>query len=396
MRRKLSNNWKATIYASYAGYITQAIVNSYITLLFVTFQKQYALSLAKITFLITFNFCLQLLIDAFSARFVDRVGYRKCIVAAHICAAAGLAMLGILPNVLPDPYTGILISVIVYAVGGGLIEVLISPIVEACPTDNKETAMSLLHSFYCWGQAGVVLLSTVFFALAGIRNWRILAVIWSVLPVINMIAFMRVPLRPFVEEGEKGKTIGELFRNGSFWMLFVMMLCAGASEQAVSQWASEFAEAGLGVTKTLGDLMGPMLFALLMGSARLIFGKCGARLDLHRYMMFSGLLCVIGYLMIAFVPNPVIALLGCGVTGFAVGIFWPGTFSLASAGIKNGGTLMFALLALAGDLGCGGGPTLAGQVAAFAGDNLRIGILSAIIFPAGMCVCLLMRKGRRA
>ena len=388
--------YQKTIYACFTGYIVQAVVNNFVPLLFLTLQSEFGIPLSKITFLITFNFAVQLLVDLGSTPVVERLGVRASMVLAHLFAAAGLILLTVLPELTPDPFAGILISVMIYALGGGLLEVLVSPVVESCPTDNKETAMSLLHSFYCWGQAGVVLLSTVFFALAGIRNWRILAVIWSVLPVINMIAFMRVPLRPFVEEGEKGKTIRELFRNGSFWMLFVMMLCAGASEQAVSQWASEFAEAGLGVTKTLGDLMGPMLFALLMGSARLIFGKCGARLDLHRYMMFSGLLCVIGYLMIAFVPNPVIALLGCGVTGFAVGIFWPGTFSLASAGIKNGGTLMFALLALAGDLGCGGGPTLAGQVAAFAGDNLRIGILSAIIFPAGMCVCLLMRKGRRA
>ena len=390
MRRKLSNNWKATIYASYAGYITQAIVNSYITLLFVTFQKQYALSLAKITFLITFNFCLQLLIDAFSARFVDRVGYRKCIVAAHICAAAGLAMLGILPNVLPDPYTGILISVIVYAVGGGLIEVLISPIVEACPTDDKTAAMSMLHSFYCWGQAGTVLVSTVFFALAGVGSWRVLAIVWAAVPVLNMLLFARVPINTLIPEGEQGRSLSSLIKDKAFWLFVIMMLCAGACELTVSQWASAFAEAGLHVSKQTGDLLGPMGFALLMGSARAIFGKYGGRMSLKRFMAASAVLCLICYLVIGLTDSAAAGLIGCMACGFSVGIFWPGTFSIASSRIPNGATLMFALFALSGDLGCGGGPTLAGRLSSLFGDDLHKGILCACIFPAVMLVCVLI------
>lgn len=386
MRRKLSNNWKATIYASYAGYITQAIVNSYITLLFVTFQKQYALSLAKITFLITFNFCLQLLIDAFSARFVDRVGYRKCIVAAHICAAAGLAMLGILPNVLPDPYTGILISVIVYAVGGGLIEVLISPIVEACPTDDKTAAMSMLHSFYCWGVVGVIVISTVFFSLAGIEKWYILAVSWAVLPACNAFVFSVVPIGSLTENGA-GMSIRKLMKTRIFWVLFLLMICAGASEQAMSQWASAFAESALKVSKTVGDLMGPCMFSICMGIARVIHAK-NSHLSLKKYLAFCSILCISGYLISVLSPVPLIGLAGCGVVGFAVGAMWPGSFTLASRSCARGGTAMFALLALGGDLGCSGGPTLTGLVADAFNSSLKAGLTAAVIFPAGMLVGL--------
>ena len=286
---------------------------------------------------------------------------------------------------------GIFLAVCIYALGGGLIEVLISPIVESCPTDNKEKAMSLLHSFYCWGHVGVVLLSTIFFSVFGIVNWKILACIWALVPVLNACLFVRTPIAPLIEEGETGMSMGELFCSKVFWLMMLMMLCAGASEQAVSQWASTFAEKGLGVTKTIGDLAGPMLFAILMGSSRAFYGKAGHRMDLDRFMLCSSVLCILSYLLIVFSPLPVFSLVGCGICGLSVGIMWPGTFSKASSALRRGGTAMFALLALAGDLGCSGGPTLVGAVASAASDNLKIGILVAIIFPVvmalGVCLC---------
>ena len=282
------------------------------------------------------------------------------------------------------------------AIGGGLIEVLVSPMVEACPTDNKEKAMSLLHSFYCWGHVGVVLISTIFFSTMGIENWKILARIWAVIPVLNGIVFLFSPIYSLHEEGEKGLTICELFGKKIFWVVMLMMTCAGASEQAVSQWASTFAEEGLKVSKTVGDLAGPMAFAFLMGLARLLYGKYGEKIDLKRFMTYSSILCVISYLCISFVPNPLLSLLGCAICGFSVGIMWPGTFSIASASIRGGGTAMFALLALAGDLGCSGGPTLAGFVSSNLGNNLRMGILAAIVFPilllAGIQICKKSRQ----
>lgn len=380
------------MYACFIGYIVQAIVNNFAPLLFVTFQNSYQIPLSKITLLITVNFLIQLLIDLLSAGFIDKIGYRASVLLAHGYSVAGIIALTVLPELLPDPFVGILISVMIYAVGGGLIEVLISPIVEACPSDNKEKAMSLLHSFYCWGHVGVVLLSTAFFAVFGTEHWKILALLWAVIPLCNLIFFTRVPIYSLTEDGEQGCGLRELFRTPVFWRLMVMMLCAGASEQSVSQWASTFAEQGLSVSKTVGDLAGPMAFAFLMGIARLIYGKFGERLPLDRFMKSSVLLCLASYLVLAFVPIPVLGLIGCAICGFSVGILWPGTFSKASVAIKNGGTALFAMLTLAGDIGCAGGPTLAGFVSSVFGNNLHIGVLSAIIFPTAMLISLLLTK----
>lgn len=385
-------NYKTTMYACFTGYIVQAIVNSFVPLLFVTFQKSYNIPLSKITLLITVNFAIQLIIDMLSAGFIDRIGYRVSVIIAHICAVMGLGMLTFLPEIFEDHFIGIIISVVIYAIGGGLIEVLISPIIEACPTDNKESTMSLLHSFYCWGCTGVVLVSTIFFKIFGIENWKILTLILLIIPVVNIILFAKVPIYSLHEEGECGFTMRELFREKIFWILMLMMLCAGASEQAVSQWASTFAEQGLGVSKALGDLIGPMLFSVLMGISRLIYGRYGERMDLDRFMRYSTILCIISYMCISLIRVPIIELIACGICGFSVGIMWPGTFSKASASIRRGGTVMFAMLALAGDLGCSGGPTLVGMVSSALDNNLRIGILSGIIFPIILILTLIIIK----
>ena len=382
--------YNKTLIACFVGYIVQAIVNNFVPLLFLTFHSSYGITMTKITLLITFNFGLQLLVDLLSVTFVDRIGYRASMILAHICAAAGFVLLTILPDAFGDPFVGLLIAVTVYAVGGGLLEVLVSPVVEACPTDNKEKAMSLLHSFYCWGHVGVVLLSTLYFQLFGIENWKTLALIWAIVPVVNMLAFTKVPMANLLEEGDSGMSMKELCGQKLFWVLMLMMVCAGASEQAVSQWASTFAESGLGVSKAVGDLAGPMFFAIMMGSARAFYGKYGERIDLDRFMLGSCMLCVVSYLCISLVPSAVIGLLACGLCGLSVGIMWPGTFSKASASLTRGGTAMFALLALAGDVGCSGGPTVVGMVSGALGDNLKLGILAGIVFPVLLFTGILM------
>ena len=391
----MKDKYQKTMYACFAGYIVQAIVNNFVPLLFLTFESSYNIPLSQITMLITFNFGIQLIVDLLSTKFVDRIGYRVSIVMAHVFAAGGLIGLVVLPDLLPNAFAGLLIAVVIYAIGGGLIEVLISPIMESCPTENKEKAMSLLHSFYCWGHVGVVLLSTLFFKLCGIENWKILALIWAVIPIVNGIVFCRAPIASLIEDGETGMSLRDLCRNQMFWILMLMMVCAGASEQAVSQWASTFAEQGLGVTKTIGDLAGPMAFAILMGSARAFYGKFGEKIDLDKFMMGSSLLCVIAYLCISLSPSPLISLVGCAVCGLSVGIMWPGTFSKASATLKYGGTAMFALLALAGDVGCSGGPTLVGFVTGQMSNNLKIGILAGIVFPILLIVAEIVLKGRK-
>lgn len=391
----MKDKYQKTMYACFAGYIVQAIVNNFVPLLFLTFESSYNIPLSQITMLITFNFGIQLIVDLLSTKFVDRIGYRISIVMAHVFAAGGLIGLVVLPDLLPNAFAGLLIAVVIYAIGGGLIEVLISPIMESCPTENKEKAMSLLHSFYCWGHVGVVLLSTLFFKLCGVENWKILALIWAVIPIVNGIVFCKAPIASLIEDGETGMSLRDLCRNQMFWILMLMMVCAGASEQAVSQWASTFAEQGLGVTKTIGDLAGPMAFAILMGSARAFYGKFGEKIDLDKFMMGSSLLCVIAYLCISLSPSPLISLVGCAVCGLSVGIMWPGTFSKASATLKNGGTAMFALLALAGDVGCSGGPTLVGFVTGQMSNNLKLGVLAGIVFPIFLIVAEIVLKGRK-
>ena len=383
--------YKNTMVSCFVGYIVQAIVNNFVPLLFITFHNTYGIPLSRITLLVTFNFVVQILTDLVAARYVDRIGYRAGMVLAHVFSALGLAGLTILPELM-DPFAGILTAVMIYAVGGGLLEVLVSPVMESCPTDNKETAMSLLHSFYCWGHVGVVLISTLFFRFVGIENWKILALVWALIPVVNGLVFLKTPMASLMEEGEKGMTFGELFRNRTFWWLLVMMVCSGASEHSVAEWASAFAEKGLGISKTVGDLAGPLSFAVFMGIARVIYGNYGEKIPLGKFMKGSALLCVAAYLLISLSPWPWLSLVGCAVCGLSVGIMWPGSFSTAAASLRRGGTAMFGMLALAGDVGCGGGPTLVGLVSGALGDNLKLGILAAIVFPVVMVLCLTGRK----
>ena len=386
--------YKTTIFACFVSAAVQAIVVNYAPLLFLTFQSTYQIPISQITLLIAINFGVQLSVDFLSAFFVDKIGYRICVVVAQFAAALGLVELAVLPEIMP-PFTGLLIAVVTYAIGGGLIEVLTSPIVESCPTDNKEKTMSLMHSFYCWGHVGVVLVSTGFFALFSITNWGILACIWALVPLINGILFLKVPLVSLIPEGKKGMTIGELFANKRFWVFVLMMLCSGAAEQAISQWSSAFAEQGLGVSKTVGDLAGLLSFAALMGTARAIYGKFGEKLDIDKFMGGSAALCLISYLMISLSPWPIVSLLGCAVCGFSVGIMWPGTLSKASVALPVGGTAMFALLALAGDIGCMTGPSIVGVVSDGLNGNLQMGIFSAILFPILMLLCLLFVRKKR-
>lgn len=386
------NKYKITINACFIAYIVQAIVNNLVPLLFITFQNEFGIPLSKITLLVTINFVIQLLVDLLSTKLVDKIGYKISMLVAHFMCAFGLVSLTFLPNVFNDPFVGLLISVGIYAVGGGLLEVLVSPVVEACPTDNKEKAMSLLHSFYCWGQMGVVLLSTLFFSLIGINNWRYLALFWAAVPIVNIFVFIKAPIASLHEEGEKGMSLRELFKSNAFWVFFVMMICAGASEQGVSQWASAFAEKGLGVSKTVGDLAGPMSFAFLMGISRAFYGKFGHKIKLDRFMGISSILCIASYLIISLVPNSVISLIGCALCGLSVGIMWPGSFSKAAATLKRGGTALFALLALGGDIGCTAGPTVVGFVSDRFNDNMKTGILFATVFPVILLISIFFCK----
>lgn len=390
--------YKHTLYASYLGYITQAIVNNLSPLLFILFQRDFGISLDRIGMLISLNFIVQIITDLLAAKFIDRIGYRTGAVAAHILATAGLLLMGILPFLLPNPYLGIMIATVLSAIGGGLNEVLISPIVEFLPGDEKASAMSLLHSFYCWGHVAVVLLSTLYFQLAGTEHWQYLPILWAVIPFFNIFLFAGVPIRT-MENQEQQVPLRQLFGRRLFILMLILMVCAGASEQAMSQWSSLFAESGLGVSKTAGDLLGPCAFAVLMGLSRVFYGIYGSKLDLKKALLLSGSLCILSYLLCIFSPLPILSLVGCALCGLSVGIMWPGTFSLSSKYFPLGGTAMFAVLALAGDVGCTSGPAVVGFISNgvekglisfskifFSGGelteiSLKTGLLFAIIFP---------------
>lgn len=389
---RMRENYNHTIYACFIGYIVQAIVNNFVPLLFLTLQHTYDISMDQVALLVTFNFGVQLVVDMLASRYADKIGHRKCIVVAHICGVVGLVGLTVLPELFANHYIGIVLAVSIYAVGGGLLEVLVSPIVEACPTQRKDATMSLLHSFYCWGHVGVVLLSTLFFSLFGIENWRYLALAWALIPLCNMFYFLQVPIAPLIAEGEEQLSMKGLLQNKIFWVMVLLMICAGASEQAVSQWASAFAESGLGVSKTVGDLAGPLVFATLMGCSRAFYGEWSEKIDLERFMLLSGILCVGSYFLTALSGNPLLGFMGVGLCGLSVGIMWPGTFSLAAKRLPAGGTAMFAFFALAGDIGCASGPTFVGVVAGLFSDKLQMGILIAVIFPILLIIGLILNK----
>ena len=383
--------YKKTLIACYLGFITQAISANFIPLLFLTFKSTYGISLEKIA-LIPFVFYLtQLLIDFAATKFADRIGYRACVTASQVLSAFGLIMMAVLPEILPVPFAGILISVVLYAIGSGLIEVLVSPIVEACPFENKDSMMSLLHSFYCWGAVGVILGSTLFFAIFGVENWRILTLIWALIPLANTFNFMTCPMERLLEEGER-LPVRKLLRIPIFWLMILLMICSGASEASMAQWASAFTESALGVSKTIGDLVGPCLFAIFMGITRVIYSKMSEKLDLTKVMLLCGIMCAGCYLLASLSPIPILGLAGCAPCGMAVGIMWPGTISISSQKCQRGGTAMFAFLALAGDLGATVSPALVGSIAETAGNNLKMGLLVATVFPVVLVAVLIALK----
>lgn len=390
----MAQNYRKTVIACYLGFVTQAITANFAPLLFLTFHNNYSIPLGKIALISSVFFVTQLIVDVLCAKFADKIGYRRCVVGSQLMSAVGLIGLAFLPELLPDPFTGIIISTVIYAVGSGLTEVLVSPIVEACPFEHKEAAMSLLHSFYCWGSVGVILISTLFFAVFGIENWKWLSCAWALIPFINMFNFSSCPIEHPVEDGE-GMGIKGLLKVPLFWLAIVLMICAGASELSMAQWASAFAESALGLSKSVGDIAGPCLFAVTMGISRTIYGKYGDKLDLMKFMIGSGCLCLVCYVTASTASIPMLGLLGCIMCGFSVGIMWPGAISICSAKIPSGGTAMFALLAMAGDMGGALGPWIVGNITQSAGDNMQKGMLAGCVFPIVLTLVLLIMKNSK-
>ena len=389
-----TKKYMSTKIACYTGYFVQAIINNLAPLFYVIFQNEFEINYTKISWLIMLNFVTQLFVDIMSVKVIEKLGYRVSIVLAHVFSSLGLFLLGVLPRAMENHYIGLVIPIIIYATGSGLIEVLVSPIVEGLPLENKSGEMSLLHSFYCWGQMSVVLFTTIAIKFAGSENWVYAPMLWAIIPFINMFMFMKVPIFPPVPEGEDEMKVSELFRSGTFILLALLMLCAGASELAMSQWASTFAEESLGVDKLTGDLLGPCLFALLMASARVVFGLVGDKVDVKKVLTFSAGLCVTAYLLSTLSKSPIVSLIGCGLCGLSVATMWPGVFSFAAKIFPRGGTPLFAMLAVFGDFGCAFGPWLAGVVSdgvrasTITFDPLKFGLMIAVVFPITMIITI--------
>lgn len=384
-------NYKKTLVACYLGFVTQAITANFTPLLFLTFVNTYGVTFEKIAMIPLVFYLTQLLIDFAATKFADKIGYRTCVVASQVLSAIGLLLMAILPELLSAPFIGILLSVVLYAIGSGLIEVLVSPIVEACPFENKDGVMSLLHSFYCWGAMGVILGSTLFFALFGIEKWKILVFIWALVPLYNAFNFMNCPIERLVEDG-KSMGVRELLKTPIFWLMILLMVCSGASEATMAQWASAFTESAIGVSKTVGDLAGPCLFAMFMGVSRILYGKFSPKLDLTKVMLACGTMCVGCYLLASLSTLPILGLVGCALCGLGVGVMWPGSISISSQRCPRGGTAMFAFLALAGDLGAMVSPAMVGGLSEMAGGNLKTGLFVATMFPLILVVGLLILR----
>ena len=387
----MTKSYKTTKIACFIGFVVQAIINNFLPLLFIIFNTRYNLNYEQLGRLLFVNFFVQLIVDALTPALVKRIGYRGAAIACHGLAAAGLFMLGVLPLVFSNQiYACLVASIIVYASGSGIIEVCISPMVELLPGDKKGADMAFTHSFYCWGQAFTVLVSTLLIFLIGQQHWHFIPMFWAIIPLLNMINFMRVPV---IEQPDDpiSKTANTLFKNRDFWIFAVIMICAGASEITMAEWASLFAQKALGVSKTVGDLLGPCAFAVCMGSGRVIFGLLDGKFNPQKALILNNILCVLCYVGVAVCNIPALSLIACALCGFSVSLSWPGTYSMAARHFPTGGTLMFSILALCGDLGCSIGPWLMGIVAN--STTLETGFLVCSVFPAFMVLTApLLRK----
>lgn len=401
----LPGQYKKTLYACYLGFITQAINNNLAPLFFVVFHEKFGLSFEMLGRLVVLNFGTQILADVLAVKYVDRIGYRAAAFIAHALCGLGLISLGVLPLIMSNTFAALTISVVIAAVGGGIIEVIVSPMTESLPTPEKAATMSLLHSFYCWGQMGVVILTTICVWIFGAEIWYLIPIVWSLIPLYTAIKFLRVPIYSLVPKGQE-LSIMELLRSPLFGTALLLMLAAGASEHTMTQWSSLFAEVGLGVPKLVGDLVGPALFAFFMGVGRTVYGVWGKRMNLRKVLLGGSVLCILCYATAVFSNIPLLALLGAAVCGLSVSLMWPGTYSLTSVRFPRGGTAMFGILAIFGDIGASVGPWLAGLVSdvsqrtSFVQNlsqaqglgleqvGLRIGLLMGIIFPVLMIVGL--------
>ncbi len=400
--QKTLKNFKLTRFGCYICFIIQAIIINFPPVLFLIFSNSYSIPLSKITLLVIINFVCQFVMDSLSALFSSKLNYRVMVLTANVFSTAGLILLGILPDILPDPYIGLVIATLICAIGSGLIEVMGNPIMQSCPKEKEGFSMGLLHSFYAWGHLGTILVSTFFLLTFGEESWRIMSFIWALVPTANIVIFLFAPIEQPSPEMEKTSSLSSLAKTEMFWLFIFLMLLAGACEQGIAQWASAFAETALLTTaipkesvKLIGDLLGPCFFALTMAISRMVYPKICERLDLRKTMILSSSLCAVCYISAGLSQDPFIALIGCGICGLSVGIMWPGTLDLAAKSCTFVGTALFAMLSLAGDVGCTTGPALVGFAADALGGDLKTGLLLGAILPILLVLALIFFKSTK-
>ncbi|MCQ2477954.1 MAG: MFS transporter [Clostridia bacterium] len=379
-------NLKQTKLACYIGYIVQAIINNFLPILFIVFQTNLDLTYEQLGRIVFINFFTQLLSDAVTPSVVKRIGYKGCAVLCHIFVTTGLIMLTVLTGIMSNTYLALIISVVVYAFGSGMIEVVISPIMELLPTENKAKNMAFLHSFYCWGQTFTVAVTTFMVLLLGYGNWRFIPLVWAIVPLFNTVLFLKVTV---IEPNEvKGSFSNRNFLSKEFICFIIFMICAGASEISMASFASVFAQNALGVSKLTGDLLGPCSFAVCMGIGRVLYGAFSDKISIKKALILNNILCVICYLTVAFTNINFLSLVFCALCGFSVSLLWPGTYSLAAKRFGGGNTVMFSIFALCGDIGCSAGPWLLGYIADVSG-SLKKGFAVCTVFPLVMILAAL-------
>ncbi len=386
----LPSMYKHTIRACYAGTFTMSLVSNLTPLLFVILMDSFGLTFEQVGRLTLVNFMTQIAADLVFSKPVDKWGVRPFVAGGHFLCTIGLVLFALAPMYAPhNTYIWFMVSTVLFSCGGGLLELLLSPIVQAIPGDEKARAMSMLHSFYAWGFILVVVLTTTALGVFGSANWPLIMITWAILPLATGIAFLKVPLAPQVSEEQRTRT-GVLLSSAFFVVVVLGIAAGGAAEVSMSQWISAFTERALGLSKQMGDLVGVCMFALFLGIGRASYGKWGGKTDVTTLMLWGAVGSVLCFLGAALIPNPILAMACCAANGLCVSLLWPGSIVTAAARFPLAGASMFAILAAGGDVGAAFGPWAVGAVADVVPSGLRGGLLVGTIYPAIMVVCMLV------
>ena len=389
----MTQNYKITKYTCYLFYVLQGTLLNLTPLLFVPLMEQYGLSYMKLGALASVNFATQLIVDIVLSKLTDKHRYRISLRLSASAAFIGYMIFAWAPGRLGDPYTWLLIGTVVYSIGAGLMEITISPLIHALPDKAKGKSMAILHSFYAWGVVLTVIVSTSVLAIIGRDKWNFIVTGWLIVPVIGFILSCIMPV-PKPESGENERTAGSfrILIKPAFILFLAMIFFGSCAEAVMTQWSSAFLERAVGLDKLIGDIAGMSMFALMLGLCRMASAALDKKISLSTYMMLGTIGAVICYIIVSVSNVAAVSLIFCALTGFMVGMLWPGTLVLAADAFPKAGAWLFAYLAVAGDLGGVFGPWITGAIADRSGLNAGLG--AAAIFPVIGLICMIIYKRR--